>query len=596
MLQSMFISHKILFVLVFLGLWYFCLTPLNVLAATLSLSPDTGVYTVGEFATVRVLVNTQGQTINAADGRIRISGSGVSIASVSQAGSIFSLWAEEPRIEGTDIVFSGGIPAGYTGAGGTVMTFTLRFSSAGTARAAFQDGSVLAADGRGSNVLANMNGGTYTIRAIESAPEPERIQFVPVANTPRAPQITSSTHTDQDGWSTNTRAELSWNVPSGVTQVRTAVTQSAQTIPNQVADTLISSFVADSLPNGVSYVHVQFRNAEGWGEIARYRLAVDTQAPQGVLVQRNEAIPTYLPEQELLVTVASSTAPVTAAIVQIGGAEPIRFELASASSTITLPALEPGYYPMTIEVRNAAGLSTIKSLALEIDALAAPVVDALPDRFIADAIPVFTGTTRPNAQVTGVIRSVANDERNEYEVISDSDGRFRIIPDRPLRAGIYELSVSVIDNDGARSESSQPIRFIVQEPGYIQFGAFMISVLSITVPAVALFVVLVLLLWYGWYRWNRLRRRVARESLEAHEMLRLEFAELSRVLAEEEAALLASRKNGQLTKAEEALLDRLRAQLKTAHQRVAKEIADVEGLVPSAVAEAGKKGRTNDQS
>lgn len=554
--------------------------PATVSAATLSLWPDSGVHTVGETISVRVQLNTMGQTINAADGRIRVSGSGVSVVGVSQDGSIFSLWAEEPRVSGNDITFSGGIPAGYQGSNGTIMTITLRATSAGTPRLSFQDGSVLAADGRGSNILSTMNGGTYTIRAQESSPEPERIEYVPAANTPAAPVIESTTHPDPEGWSNQPRAELSWSIPSGVTSVRTALTQDPSSVPNQVADSLLNSFTTNELPEGVSYLHVQFRNADGWGSIGRYRLGVDTKPPQELSVHRVEDVEAYRPEQELFIS-ASSTSPLSHVLIKIDDAEPESYDLSGATSTVALPSLEPGYRVLVVEVFDAAGNSTVTSLSLTIESFAAPSLGTLPENFTAGTIPVFAGTTTPRADVVAEIRSVSNDTKEEYRTKSDEHGSFNIIPDRPLRAGVYELTVRATDEMGAKSDIAGPVRFVVQEPGYVQVGSWLISLLSIVVPTLALIILLVLSIWYSIYRWRRLRRRVARESLEAHTILHKEFTALRNLLQKEKEMLTASRSSGQLTKAEDHLVTTLEDQLDEAELRVTKEVADIEALVPN---------------
>ncbi len=554
--------------------------PIGAAAATLSLWPDSGVHSAGETISVRVQVNTGGQTINAAEGRIRLSGGGATITSISQAGSIFSLWAEEPRISGNEIIFSGGVPSGYSGNNGTVLTITLRTNSAGTPRLSFQDGSVLAADGQGSNILTNMSGGTYTVRAQESTPEPERvIEYVPSANTPAAPTVTSPTHTDPDGWSRQSRAELRWGVPSGVTAVRTAVTQSPSSVPNQVADELISELQTDTLPDGISYFHIQFRNSDGWGAVGRYRLAVDTQAPQNLEVIRVADIESYWPEQKLSIQ-ASSTAPLREALVKIDDSEPRSYELSGATSTITLPPLEPGYRVLVVEVFDAAGNSSLATLSLTIDSFAAPELRAVPAQFAAGTISVFSGTTTPNATVTGTIRSVSNDTRIEITAQSDAQGYFQLIADRPLQAGIYEISVRVTDELGAQSETAGPFRFVVQEPGYIQVGSWILSILSILVPTVALLVLLVFILWYSIYRWRRLRRSVARESVEAHQILKDEFAALDGELQLQSEQLTSSRSSGQLTKAETQLVKAMQERLQTARKRVEKEVADIEALVP----------------
>ena len=579
------------FIVGFIGVAIFLagllVTPNVASAATLSLWPDSGVHTVGETINVQVRLNTMGQTINAADGRIRVSGSGVSIVGVSQSGSIFSLWAEEPRVSGNDITFSGGIPAGYQGSSGNIMTITLRATAAGTPRLSFQDGSVLAADGRGSNILTSMNGGTYTIRAQETTPAPERVEYVPAVNTPAAPVIRSETHPEPDGWSDRSRAELSWSIPSGVTSVRTALTQNPSSVPNQVADSLLNSFTTDELPDGVSYFHVQFRNADGWGSIGRYRLGVDTRAPKELVVQRIADIETYRPEQQLSIS-ASSTSPLSHALIKIDDAEPDLYELSGATTTIDLPPMEPGYRVLVVEVFDAAGNSTVTSLSLTIDSFAAPTLGTLPENFTAGTIPVFTGTTTPRAEVIAVIRSVANDTKEEFRTTSNEQGVFNIIPDRPLRAGIYELTVSATDEVGARSDSAGPIRFVVQEPGYVLVGSWLISVLSIVVPTLALIIILVLSVWYSLYRWRRLRSRVARESLEAHNILREEFTALRDLLEEEKEALIESRKSGKLTKAENHLVATLEGQLDEAEQRVTKEVADIEALVPDSDPESSR--------
>ena len=555
-------------------------------AATLSISPDTGVYTTGQTFTARVLINTQGQTINAADGTITFDPSELSVVSVSQSGSIFGLWAEEPSVSNGSITFSGGAPSGYSGSAGAVLTITMRATTGGTKRLSWQSGSVLAADGRGTNVLSNMSGGSYTVNAPSSSPEPEVVEYVPQPNTPPAPQIESATHPDPDGWYQATTAELAWSVPSGVTEVRTAVDRSASTVPSTVADSVISSLTAEDLPDGISYAHVQFRNADGWGTIGRYRLAVSTQEPSGVEVSLPADADLTKPTQQLHISVASSTAPITEALVQIDGADPITFELGGASSTIDLPELTPGYHSIIVEVRDAAGNGRVVSTSFTIEAFDRPVFRDVPTEVTEGVTPVFHGQSRPRAAVRATIRDVANDSERIYEVTADEEGLFAVIPEHALPAGVYELSATAIDEHGAVSERSTRHRFVVQPPGYLQIGSFMVSVLSVIVPLIAMVILLGLFGWYVIYRIRRLRGRVSKESGEAHAMLTEEFATLRKLLDEQEEALAASRKTKRLTKAEQALLDTMREQLSDSQARVEKEIADVEDLVPS------KKKRT----
>src|SRR5690606_24690928 len=105
--------------------------------------------------TVNVIVNSSGQAINAADGNLTFNPRELSVVSVSRGSSIFSLWTSEPAFSNSagTVTFSGGSPNGYTGSSGHVMSVTFQALSAGTPKVSLSGGSVLAADGRGTNVL-----------------------------------------------------------------------------------------------------------------------------------------------------------------------------------------------------------------------------------------------------------------------------------------------------------------------------------------------------------------------------------------------------------------------------------------------------------
>lgn len=255
-------------------------------AASLSLSPSTGVYQSGSTFTVRVDLDTQGQTINAADGVLSFNPNLLSVVAVNRNSSIFNLWVSEPSFSNADgtVSFSGGSPSGYSGGRGSVMNITFRASGSGGSRVNFSSGSVLANDGRGTNILTSMNGGSYTIQSAVAAPEPEVIEYIAPANTPSAPQITSSSHPDPAGWFNSTEAEFSWTLPEDVTEVRTRLDDNPTSVPTRVYETPISELSIPDLDEGVSYFHLQFRNAEGWGRVTHYRLGVDATAPTDIEV------------------------------------------------------------------------------------------------------------------------------------------------------------------------------------------------------------------------------------------------------------------------------------------------------------------------
>lgn len=560
----------------------FLCIPIITHAATLGLTPNTAVYTSGATFSVSVVVNTEGQAINAIDGSLRFNPNELTVVSVTRSGSIFNLWTTEPTFSNSagTISFGGGLPPpGYTGARGTVMTVTFRAATAGTKRVNFAEASVLAADGRGTNVLSSMGSGTYTVTAANSQPAPETvIEYVPPANTPGLPLITSSTHSDPDGWSQVTTAELSWTLPAGITDVRTLLNENSSSVPTNVYEDPISQITLEDLPEGESYFHLQFRNADGWGRVAHYRLAVDTTAPDSFTIRLPEDADMTQPQQTLLLEVDDVMSPITRYLVQLNGGEPIEYTELDEAGMITLPAVEPGYQTVVIEAFDAAGNSITQSLSFTVTAFTAPQITEYPEVLNEGVIPVLRGQTKPYATVTIILQKIGF-ERGEYEVTASEGGEFVYIPEAALSRGTYELQVRATDSAGAVSELSAPIRIAVQPPGYVTVGGLLISVMSVIVPLFAMAIVLLLLLGFGYRRVRSWRKGVTTETAEALMILHREFEKLTAILDEETTAVKNSRTSKRLTVAESHLTSSMQAALTEAQARVKKEITDVQNII-----------------
>ncbi len=403
-------THRNLFAvkLFTVTLFLFALYVSSVYAATFSVSPQTGVYSVGQTFSIRVNVNTGGAPINAADGTLSFNPSELSVLSVSK-GPIFNLWTEEPSFSNTNgsVSFSGGSPSGYIGSAGTVLTVALKAKTAGSPKISFTKGSVLAADGKGTNVLTTMNGATFTISAQEATPEAETIiEYVAPQNTPLAPQIVSVTHKDPALWYKEKKAVLSWELPSGVTAVRTLLDNRASSVPTKVYETPIKSIELPDLEEGVQYFHVQFKNADGWGKIAHYRLAIDSEKPTRFDVTLKEGSDLSNPSQTLVYKTEDATSKVRQFKVKIDDKEPFDYTDSVGSSTIALPALSPGYHSVVIEAFDEAGNSLINSLSFTILSFDKPQFTEYPEKINKTVIPVIKGTTRPSANVTVTVSQI----------------------------------------------------------------------------------------------------------------------------------------------------------------------------------------------
>ena len=548
-------------------------------AANLTIAPATGVYTVGQTFTVQIRVDTKGETINAAEGTVSFNANELAVLNVSK-GSVFNLWTSDPTFSNAagTIEFSGGTPTGYSGSNGVVISATMQAKVAGSPRLRMTDGAVLAADGRGTNILSSMNGGSYTVQAAAMSPEPETIEYVASVNTPGAPQITSTTHTDETTWHKDDTAELTWTLPSGVTAVRTLLDNSARTIPTKVYDDPISSITLENLEEGVQYFHLQFQNSDGWGQVAHYRLAIDTQAPTDFTLAVLDAANTTNPAPTIQATFTEEESTVARYLVKIDDAEPYEYIDETGSSTIPLPTLSPGYHVITVEAFDAAGNSVIETISHTIEAFTAPRFTDVPSTISDGVIPVIQGETVPNAVVTVTIAKLGTDGAT-YTVTSDDNGRFQVIPDGQFATGVYELSAYTVDQQGAQSATSDPVRLAVQEPNMIRVGAFLVSVLSVVVPLLALVFISIIGFVLMITKIRRFRRGVRKEAGEVVTVATSEFTALETVLEKETAKLQKTRKTNKLTKAESALLTAISKKVREAKQRIEKEAHDVEDTI-----------------
>lgn len=138
---------------------------------TLTLSPSSGSYKVGESFSVLVNLNSGGESVNASTGQISFDNTRLQVVSLGYSQSIFNLWAENPSFSNSagTINFSGGLPSpGFTGASGGVLRITFKAKAIGQAPANFLSGSILANDGQGTNIADTLRGALYNINPADT--------------------------------------------------------------------------------------------------------------------------------------------------------------------------------------------------------------------------------------------------------------------------------------------------------------------------------------------------------------------------------------------------------------------------------------------
>jgi hypothetical protein len=162
------------------------------LAADLAVSPSSGSYSVGQTFTVNVRAVPNGDNINAVESSLSFNPAVLSVVSVSKTGSAFSLWTTEPTFSNSagTVTFGGGSPTPFTTAS-NLVSITFRTVAEGVGTVTFNKSSVLAADGRGTDVFKNGTNGSFTVAAA-TTPTP-----TPTPSTPTTPTVEETPDDEQ---------------------------------------------------------------------------------------------------------------------------------------------------------------------------------------------------------------------------------------------------------------------------------------------------------------------------------------------------------------------------------------------------------------
>lgn len=183
----------------------FVVCALPAYAATLSFTNPGG--TVGQTLSVSVLVSAQNEeSLNGVSTRVEFPTDKFTLLSLSKAGSVITFWAEEPSFSNSAGTASleGIIPnPGYSGQGGRVITLVFQVKAPGTATLSFSGASVLANDGRGTNILTSAAPRTLSLSTSAQVPPAPQKAAAPPSGEKTKP-IPTETATSTEEFSSST--------------------------------------------------------------------------------------------------------------------------------------------------------------------------------------------------------------------------------------------------------------------------------------------------------------------------------------------------------------------------------------------------------
>ena len=532
-------------------------------AASLYFSPSSGSYNIGEPFSVGVYVSSADQAMNAASGVITFPQDKIEVVSLSKTGTIFNLWVQEPIFSNSagTINFEGIVlNPGFTGSAGKLINISFKTKSAGNANLSFSSGSVLANDGKGTNILTGLGSANFTISSKEISPPP--------TGTPLAPEITSLAHPDSEKWYSNNAPEFTWKLPQDIIGVSFLLHQKPIADPGPISDGQMESKKFEDVEDGIWYFHIKFQNQKGWGQITHYKIQIDTKPPLPFEIKVKEGKETINPQPTLVFEAIDETSGINYYEVKIDQQEPLKI----AEKEYKLPVQSLGKHTIIIKAVDRAGNYTLAMTEINILPIETPTITDYPNTLLPESLLSIKGKAVPEAQIK-IYYQIDEREIEMGETRSDKDGNWNFSATKPLEKGIYKILAVAIDSSGAKSGPSEKITVQVTPPVFIRIGKLAIDYLT---TIVTLFVLIFLIIFGMIWSWQKIKQRkkiLKKETTEAEMVLYQAFGTLKEKVEEEIKRLDG---DPDLNEREKRISEKLKEALKSSEKLIEKEIKDIE--------------------
>lgn len=564
----------------------------DALAAKLFISPQGGTQALNKTFTVDVKIDSQGDGINAAQSQITFPQNLLEVKSVDKTGSVFNFWPEDPAYsnENGSVNFIGGTVNGVSGASLQVLKITFTTKSAGEAQISLDDSAVTVDDGTGTNILTDIVGANFRISATAVVPTAPLVEEVPTGTQPalplpgepippptiierepapakglpEAPNVSVSLYPDPSNWyNISTPFSASWSLPLDIMDVSTVINTNPNFNP-QTREKLFDAKIFDSLSEGISYLHVRFRNNIGWGPTTHYRLAIDTTPPAPFTIESSEGFQTNNPQPLLQFQTQDALSGIDFYLVKIGEAEAFEWK----NGQLRPPLQAPGTHKVTIRAIDLAGNGTSNSVNLEILPIESPAITFVTEKmfFGTKGGLVIKGTSLPVIDVRVFVDKEEGGLITEKIARSDKDGNWDIVIDEPLGIGKYIVSSQARDTRGALSLVVKSDKVVnVETQPIIKFGA-----IEVGAGGSAVFLLIILIAGFGtgyWYfreKQRRLHVQVTITSRDYAQLYKLIDQDMEKLTTEfdkmnvTEQKFILNRIKENINKIEKYLLDELK--------------------------------------
>ncbi len=536
-------------------------------AANLIISPSSVTTKVGKTFSVDVMVSNNIDAINAAAILLSFPTDALEVTSLSKSGSFISLWAEEPHFsnkEGTVSLEGVALNPGFDKATGKVISISFKAKQAGNVSLTLKSGQVLANDGNATDVLKTL-GSAFIYINDGAAPEVVKETTIPV--------VTSPTHPDSTKWYSRKDVTFEWKLPSSVTAVRTIYDEKEVSKPSKVYDPPVAnrSFTVDN--DGVYYMHVQFKNGSGWGEIATYKFQVDSQAPESLKASFPDGVVTTNQTPGVLILAEDKLSGIASINMSVDNGQAVDYPMDS-SNLYHLPKQSSGNHTVKINaIDNAGNISTV-SLDYTIQSISPPTITEYTKKVDFDTNFKIVGATYPQSTVEVTLIDTEGIPFTSKTKSNDA-GVFSLLWGEKLPSGIYEMRARVFDGRGSTSDYTENRVIVVEKMALIRFGIFVMNWLSVLLLIVVTVLTVAATLWYAFVQFVRFRRKIKRNLSEVEDTLRVNVGALRRDTEEFHDILVKAERKRELTKEETAILKKFKKRLEITEKEIEQKLDEM---------------------
>lgn len=490
-------------------------------AATLNLFSNKDSVSIGDEFSIDLKIDSEGVGINAAQATLQYSKDLVSVTTVDKTDSVLNFWLAEPAFDNTagTVNFIGGSTSGLSGKSLQILKVTFKVLGTGAISLTLNDAAVTASDGSGTNVLTATKG-----IELSSIPKTGVTVLVPTVtnptpeispNAPAKPTVSISLYPNPDSWhdvSSNFIAR--WNLPKDVIGVA-AVLNKIPVFNPSTDEGLFDNKSFPPLGNGISYLHVRFKNNIGWGVTNNYRIAIDTVPPLPFKITSVDGFKTENPSPSFSFSTSDGISGIANYLIRIDNADGIL----SKKDTLVLPVLKPGTHRVVVQGFDNAGNSVEDSATLEIIPLNTPIVGLFNKSVSFGEFIYVSGKVDAGLGVQIVLNGSNGQEVFNGKGTVDPSGNWEVLIKNPLAVGQYSFVATAVNNQGALSYPAATQYINVRATPVVTVGILQLGWPEIVLLLIVIFLAIVGL--YGWYRSSKKNTTEAYKTIIGRDIQKL---------------------------------------------------------------------------